>query len=286
MRFSSLKEVETWAEEGGRCALLYKGSVIDATQFASMHPGGQAIVRSYANQDITEVFHDPGVHRHDYLSEQLLLSLEVGRVDDQPLAREGFLQEGEPLMHQVERLSLSEYLSLIKKPHFFGSSVRLFEMDFFEMFSHTAWPEVALVYSLALGFLLQRVLGHEVGWGTLVLYLLSCSLVWVLTEYLLHQFLFHSETYFLNRFYWFRKFHFCLHGIHHVLPLDKSTAHQEPHPFPPHHGVPILYLIAQGLGLVWAAPVPEVVTAGIITGYCFYDLWHYAMHNIKKGAFL
>ncbi len=154
-------------------------------------------------------------------------------------------------------------------------------MDFFEMFSHTAWPEIALVYTLVLGYLLQYILGSAAGLGSLLLYLVSCTGVWVLTEYLLHMFLFHSEGYCLNRWAWFRRLHFCIHGIHHVLPLDRERIL-----FPPIMGLPILYLILRGLQLAWPDPFPQVILAGIISGYCCYDLWHYAMHNVKRNSFL
>ncbi len=90
-----------WAQTNRRVALLYKGSVLDATHFAGMHPGGEGLILKYGGQDISDVFHSPAQHRHDHLSLQLLLSLEVGRIDDAPLARQGFLSPEEPLMHQV-----------------------------------------------------------------------------------------------------------------------------------------------------------------------------------------
>jgi 4-hydroxysphinganine ceramide fatty acyl 2-hydroxylase len=277
MRFGSVAEAKAWGQEKGRRVMFYEGAVLDVTQFGDMHPGGAGLIEKYSEQDISTIFHDPSLHRHDVLSIRMLESLEVGRTDSQPLVRTGYLDEDEPLMNQVRRLDAKQYLALLRRPHFFGASVRLFEMDFFEMFSLTDWKEIVLIYAIALGVWFQAIMAYGPGLLHLGVYVASCFVVWLLAEYLLHHFLFHSEEYLLNRFEWFRAFHFCLHGIHHVLPLDKYRIL-----FPPIMGVPISLLIWLGLRLVLPDPFPHLLTAGITTGYLYYDMSHFAMHIVKR----
>lgn len=94
-------------------------------------------------------------------------------------------------------------------------------------------------------------------------------LVWTLTEYLAHRFLFHFK--FSSEIG--RKFVFLIHGNHHELPKDKLR-----------NMMPLIVTIPIAVLLWWASytlggKVGTAYFGGFLVGYVFYDLVHYACHQ-------
>ena len=50
-------------------------------------------------------------------------------------------------------------------------------------------------------------------------------------------------------------------------------------------GIPMISLIWLGLSCFFNGPTPYLIAAGILTGYIFYDISHFAMHIVKKEGF-
>jgi hypothetical protein len=97
------------------------------------------------------------------------------------------------LLPQVWNMDHQTYLKIIDSPHWlFVNSPRMFETDFFEMFSHNKWYNIFIVpLAIAITY------GSKIDWtGFNLFQLLPFFLLGVfsfsLTEYLLHRFLFHS----------------------------------------------------------------------------------------------
>lgn len=94
-------------------------------------------------------------------------------------------------------------------------------------------------------------------------------LVWTLTEYALHRFVFHWQP----RWRVMRQFVFIMHGNHHTQPND-----------PLRNLMPPIVSLPVG-GAIWAAMVALAGAAGhwlilgFMTGYVSYDLIHYATHQ-------
>jgi sterol desaturase/sphingolipid hydroxylase (fatty acid hydroxylase superfamily) len=165
-------------------------------------------------------------------------------------------------------------------------SVRLFESDFMEFFTHVhpavvliVWLPVAAICIWA-GFTL-RTAGSS--WLGPILGVLIGLLLWSPSEYLLHRFVFHyhPKSPRLDRFM------FLIHGVHHSSPRDKSRL-----VMPPVASIPMaaicygLFYLIGGLGLGLPHAVPPLF-AGFILGYVIYDITHYSLHHfsIRSGYF-
>lgn len=97
------------------------------------------------------------------------------------------------LMPQIWNMDHTTYLKIIDSPHWlFVNSPRMFETDFFEMFSHNKWYNIFI-----LPIVIAIKYGTTVDWTgfnpfrLLPVFLLGIFL-FSLTEYLIHRFIFHS----------------------------------------------------------------------------------------------
>jgi sterol desaturase/sphingolipid hydroxylase (fatty acid hydroxylase superfamily) len=166
--------------------------------------------------------------------------------------------------------------------------IRLFKSDILEFFTHVhpavvliIWLPVALYHlALAVSTLpasgltpLHLVAGFVVG-----------VVVWSLTEYTVHRFIFHFEP--KNPPPWLERMIFLFHGIHHAQPWDKTRL-----VMPPAVSVPLAllfyFLFSRIVGGVMSAPQwVDVLFSGFVVGYVAYDMIHYATHHLplKWGA--
>ena len=68
----------------GKTLIAVGGFVHDATPFLQNHPGGAALLHSYAGKDATEVFHGrttPCVYKHSHAAHNLLSNMRVATID-------------------------------------------------------------------------------------------------------------------------------------------------------------------------------------------------------------
>jgi dihydroceramide fatty acyl 2-hydroxylase len=153
-------------------------------------------------------------------------------------------------------------------------TTRMFESDFFEWFSriHPATPFVAWIPIM--GFMLYRSFSRNVlGLAETAGLFVAGVLVWSLTEYLLHRYIFHwmSDTPFG------RRLHFLVHGVHHDYPNDRDRLVMPLGASLP-LGVVFYVLYYFALGPVLGEPM----YAGMALGYMAYDGTHYAVHHFKQ----
>jgi sterol desaturase/sphingolipid hydroxylase (fatty acid hydroxylase superfamily) len=153
-------------------------------------------------------------------------------------------------------------------------TTRMFESDFFEWFSriHPATPFVAWVPIM--GFMLYRSFSRNVlGLAETAGLFVAGVLVWSLTEYLLHRYIFHwmSDTPFG------RRLHFLVHGVHHDYPNDRDRLVMPLGASLP-LGVVFYVIYYFALGPVLGEPM----YAGMALGYMAYDGTHYAVHHFKQ----
>ncbi|KAM9983719.1 hypothetical protein ACTFIY_000450 [Dictyostelium cf. discoideum] len=98
--------------------------------------------------------------------------------------------------------------------------------------------------------------------------------MWSLIEYILHRFVFHLET----SSYWGNFFHFFIHGIHHLTPMDHTRL-----TFPPVFSVFIGYgaykLFSKFPEFLQITGTPWALYSGIACGYMLYDTFHYYFHH-------
>lgn len=148
-------------------------------------------------------------------------------------------------------------------------SARLFQSDFLEIFTHVHPTIPLMVYVPVIAYFMYQ------GWGVLtgaeiVVAFLGGVLVWTLTEYLLHRFVFHYEP----TTNWGKQLHFLMHGVHHDYPNDSLRL-----VMPPVVSLPLallfyaVFMVLLGDMLIWS------FFPGFLLGYLWYDMLHYATHH-------
>ncbi len=156
--------------------------------------------------------------------------------------------------------------------------IRLFKSDFLEFFTHIHPAVVVIIWlPVAVYFLWQGIArwpasAHPVG---IPLGFLLGVLLWTLTEYTMHRFVFHYEPQGERM----QQIFFLFHGVHHAQPQLKTRL-----VMPPVVSIP-LALVFYGLftaifGRLLAAPhLVAPLFAGFVLGYLAYDMIHYATHH-------
>lgn len=97
------------------------------------------------------------------------------------------------LMPQIWNMDHESYLKVIDSPHWlFVNSPRMFESDFFEMFSHNKWHNI---FFIPLAFMINYFV--RIDWTGVnivkeLMLLLAGFFMFTLAEYLIHRFIFHS----------------------------------------------------------------------------------------------
>jgi sterol desaturase/sphingolipid hydroxylase (fatty acid hydroxylase superfamily) len=157
-----------------------------------------------------------------------------------------------------------------------NETVRMFESNFMEFFSHSH-PLIPLVlYLPVVGFMLylsfwQKNLSIFPVAGLFVIGLL----IWTLLEYIIHRYVFHYRA--PTR--WAQRLHFIVHGSHHDYPNDVTRTST-----PPVISIPIAILFYVICALTFGRFAPPVF-AGLGIGYIFYETIHYAAHHfVMKGG--
>jgi sterol desaturase/sphingolipid hydroxylase (fatty acid hydroxylase superfamily) len=152
----------------------------------------------------------------------------------------------------------------------------MFDNDFLEKFSHIHPATPFVVWIPVLLYMLYRSGSrHDLAVSGMAGTFLCGILLWSLSEYLLHRYVFH----WVNDTSWGKRVHFLLHGVHHdfpndatrlVMPLLTST------PF----AVIFYSLFYFTVGIRFAEPL----WAGFALGYLCYDGTHYAVHHFKQTS--
>lgn len=200
------------------------------------------------------------------------------------------------ILWQVGSLG-SEYSDWVHSPS--SRSYRLFDWDFFEFFSKTAWWAIPLVWVpvifacgvLALGGVectLAHVRGEDTttvcpAEGLLPKTLLGAAIIgllnWSFMEYILHRFVFHFDP---KDSALLITIHFFLHGQHHKYPMDKGRL-----VFPPAAGLAIFGILFKIFDIFSPHHFTLGMMVGFVTGYIAYDLTHYYLHHGQpKGTYL
>jgi len=158
--------------------------------------------------------------------------------------------------------------------------IRLFKSDFLEFFTHIHPVVVLLLFVPVVAFFLGRALlpgpAHAAIGAALLAYAAGI-LVWSLSEYLLHRFVFHYEP----TQPWLQRVWYLIHGVHHEQPQCKTRL-----VMPPILSIPLAFffygLFQVLVGMVLGMPrMSGPVFAGFVTGYLCYDMVHYAEHHLS-----
>src|SRR4029453_15343472 len=129
-----------------------------------------------------------------------------------------------------------------------NETVRMFESDFMEFFSRVHPVTPLVLYLPLVGFMLYLSL-----WprrlsilAVTALFLLGV-LLWTLTEYLIHRYVFHYEP----KTRWGKRLHYVIHGVHHDYPNDPLRL-----VMPPVVSIPLAFLFYGLFLLVFGSLTP------------------------------
>lgn len=180
-----------------------------------------------------------------------------------------------PLVWQVTKMNKKDYLLWVHTPHKLPFVARFFASSFLEFFSRTPWyvvPAVWVPVALWLASGSWATNGPKMTVGLMAVGLLF----WTLIEYTLHRWVFHvDERLPDNR--WALFAHFLLHGVHHLIPMDRYRL-----VMPPPLIVPLIALTWTVLRTVffwWSEPTFRAFYSGAMIGYICYDMMHYFTHH-------
>lgn len=156
--------------------------------------------------------------------------------------------------------------------------IRLFESDALEALTHIHPGVVLAIWTPVVAWFVWRSLdAAALSAGEVGLALLIGLVMWSLTEYAMHRFVFHFEP----------KVHhgivdrllFLFHGNHHLQPQVKTRLVMPPLASAPLAALFYLAFSLAGTGL-GRAQWTDAVFAGFIAGYVCYDMLHYAAHHL------
>ncbi|RPI65039.1 MAG: fatty acid hydroxylase [Ignavibacteriales bacterium] len=155
-------------------------------------------------------------------------------------------------------------------------TVRMFKSDFMESLSrvHPSVPLIIFV-PVILYMLYLSVFDFKIGVLSIIGLVVFGLIIWTITEYLLHRFVFHWEL----KSELGARIHFIFHGVHHDYPSDSRRL-----VMPPSVSIPLAtlfyFLFSFLIGNIFVLPF----FAGFLTGYLFYDITHYAVHHFNMHS--
>lgn len=151
-------------------------------------------------------------------------------------------------------------------------SVRMFESDILEAFSKVHWSVPLYVFVPVIIYLLYTSFILSFSIGYVLLLILFGLIIWTLTEYSLHRWLFHFQpkTEAMKKFFW------SFHGVHHDYPQDSKRL-----VMPPSISIPISTLFFFIFRAIVGSESVYPFFAGFMVGYLFYDITHYAIHHFS-----
>ena len=160
-----------------------------------------------------------------------------------------------------------------------NETVRMFESDFMEFFTHVHPVTPLVIYLPVIGYMLHAAVGpRDLSIGAVIGLFFVGLFLWTLVEYAMHRWVFHYEP--TSR--WGKQLHFLLHGVHHDYPQDAKRL-----VMPPVVSIP-LALGFYGIFLGIFGRLAPAAYAGLIFGYLCYDMLHYAAHHfsMRRGVWL
>ncbi|QNK63771.1 sterol desaturase family protein [Pedobacter sp. PAMC26386] len=152
-----------------------------------------------------------------------------------------------------------------------SDSIRMFKSGLFEKLSKVDFYVPLIVFVPVIAFLIWKAfatiqmsfLGFA-GWLAIGL------VVWTITEYIMHRYIFH---YYPNSKIG-KRIHFIFHGVHHDYPNDAKRL-----VMPPSASIPMALALYFFFLYILPAGTIFAFYAGFLIGYLFYDMVHYALHH-------
>ncbi len=149
-------------------------------------------------------------------------------------------------------------------------SIKLFKSSVFNSLSKVHYSVPLYIFIPVILFFSYKAFSLEATMGEFALYFLGGLVIWTITEYVLHRFVFHYHP--TSEFG--KKIHFIFHGVHHDYPRDKKRL-----VMPPSASIPLATLFYFFFSLFLEHKLLFSFFPGFLLGYLVYDMMHYAMHH-------
>ena len=165
-------------------------------------------------------------------------------------------------------IRLPEHLEPKKK-----LTARLFKSDFMEAFTRTPiWIPQLIYTGLIVLFFWYGVRKINLNFGMMLLIAATGFLCWTFIEYIVHRFLYHTESESETLY----NIQFKGHTIHHQHPIDPTRLAMPP--------LPSIFLASMFFGLFYFIMGNWAVAfyPGFMAGYVVYITFHYYQHRIKN----
>jgi sterol desaturase/sphingolipid hydroxylase (fatty acid hydroxylase superfamily) len=264
-------------QEGKPLLVSLNSKLYDVAAFARKHPGGEKVLRRVAGGDIDRFMSgEDGIlgvkHEHSKAAYDILQRYSI----DRSFEKDILIDNDNPILWKVGTLG-KRYWKWIHQPY--DGSIRLFESDFLERLTNTAWWVVPLVWLPAVFFfaysgldLLCGQFGMTKGSIAASVLFATGTLAWTLLEYTLHRKVFHWKPNMDS--YTQITLHFLLHGLHHKTPMDGERL-----VFPPTPALLIVGFFYAIYRSILPYPVFCCFASGKLFGYICYDMNHYYLHH-------
>lgn len=152
-----------------------------------------------------------------------------------------------------------------------SSSVRLFQSDFLEQFTHVHPITPLVMWSPVIAILIYRSFAvHALSVGAFAVLGFAGLFLWTFTEYLLHRFAFHFPATSPTG----KRIVYIMHGLHHDDPSDPTRLVMPPLPALI-YAVFLFFVYRALLGPAYVEPF----FAFFLVGYLAYDYIHYYVHH-------
>ena len=149
-------------------------------------------------------------------------------------------------------------------------SIKLFDNNIINSLSKVHFSVPLYIYIPAIIFFTYKAFANNIDFGAFVTYFIGGLVIWTITEYFLHRYIFHYHP--TSAFG--KKLHFIFHGVHHDYPKDKKRL-----VMPPSASIPLAALFYFLFSLLLVKKFLFAFFPGFLLGYLVYDMLHYAMHH-------
>lgn len=152
-------------------------------------------------------------------------------------------------------------------------SSRLFKSPFLERFTRTPiWIPIGMYILLIFLSIYYAVLVLSLNLLWIFPIFLGGFLFWTFAEYMIHRFVYHTES----NSRWLYRIQFTGHTVHHQHPIDPTRLAMPPLPSI------ILSSLFLGLFYLFIKQWAFVFWPGFMAGYLTYISFHYLQHTIKS----
>lgn len=149
-------------------------------------------------------------------------------------------------------------------------SIKLFKNNIFDSLSKVHFTVPLYIYIPVIVFFCYKAFTYDISIISFTIYFLTGLLIWTITEYVLHRFIFHYHP--TSGFG--KQLHFIFHGVHHDYPRDKKRL-----VMPPSASIPLAAMFYFLFSLLLEQKFLFAFFPGFLLGYLVYDMLHYAMHH-------